>query len=98
VLDAYLSALLDGDCPRSRTLETASFAATGSDFCIWFQTTAYEINPNMATPADGKVEFDAQVTTRGGNFTLPDGSHTMFFPLDRQATGAWRVAGGGTGP
>lgn len=98
VLGAYLAALRDGDCATSRTLETANFAASGQDFWGPFQITAYEIDPDMATPRDGEVEFAAQVTTRGGDFTLPDGPHTMFFPLDRQETGAWRVAGGGTGP
>jgi hypothetical protein len=72
---------------------------------VWRQTRtlAHGADPSLvrelfggpATLGDSHVEFGLSLTTSGGDETLRDGSHTWFYSLARQASGAWRVHGGG---
>jgi hypothetical protein len=96
VLNAYLTAIVAHDCDTARTLETKDYSS-GHDCGIWHMT-AFGDPVGPETPRDGEAVFSTTVTTQGGEKTLPDGHHTLFFNLIRQPGGAWRVAGGGTGP
>ena len=97
VLNAYLGAWRAGDCATSQVLETPSYAASQAGKCGQVEVTTYQIDPNPATPTADWAEFSATVTQKGGDETL-DGTHTLFFGLLRQPTGAWRVSDVGTGP
>ena len=50
-----------------------------------------------ATPGNEAI-FSTNLITEGGDASLPDGLHTWFYTLIRQADGAWRLVGGGSGP
>lgn len=97
VLTRYLAALEAGDCERTRSLATPSFIVNG-DLCGVLDVVAYGPLTEPATPQDGEVIYSTTLTTRGGDVSMPDGDHTWFFSLHRQPNGAWRVAGGGSGP
>lgn len=98
VLDTYLRALVAGDCESARQLATATFTVGNGDLCGQTTVSAYEVNP---TPAGTGAEtvFSTTLTTSGtGDGSIAAGRLTWFFTLDQQPDGAWRLAGGGTGP
>ena len=95
VLDDYLTAVVANDCSTARALETKDYRE-GHDCGMW-HIASFGALVGPATPRDGEVVFDTAVTTHGDD-ALPDGDHLLFFDLIRQPNGAWRVAGGGTGP
>ena len=97
VLDAYLRALKAGDCKTAQALTTSSFASNG-ELCGHVRVKSYTPVGSPATPGDEAI-FSTNLITQGGNPSLmPDGLHTRFYSLIRQADGAWRVASGGSGP
>ncbi len=98
VLSAYLAALRAGDCERTRSLATPAFVAGNGDLCGVLDVTAFTSLTGPATPDGGEVVFSTTLTTRGGDVSMPDGDHTWFYTLIRQPDGAWRIAGGGSGP
>lgn len=97
VLDAYLNALVEGDCVTARALATPTFG--DGHFCgVALHMTSFGVDPAPATPRDGELVYSTTITTQGGDETILDGTHTWFYTLIRQEGGAWRIAGGGTGP
>jgi hypothetical protein len=98
VLDAYLAALQAGNCHGARALATPGFADGTEVYCNGMRVTGFNIPSDSAQINDSEVEFALDLTTSGGNETVPDGTHTWFFSLVRKAGGAWRVQGGGAGP
>jgi len=99
VLDAYLQALLAGDCATAHTLVTATFIIGNGELCGALTVTAARIDPvGPARPSDHEVVFGTTLTTVGGDASMPDGEQTWFYDLQRQPDGAWRLTGGGSGP
>jgi hypothetical protein len=97
VLDAYLRALKAGDCKTAHALTTSSFASKG-DLCGHVRVKSYTPVGSPATPGDQAI-FSTNLITQGGDPSImPDGLHTRFYSLTKQADGAWRVIGGGSGP
>ena len=96
VLDAYLRALKAGDCKVAQALTTSSFASNG-ELCGHLQVKSYTPVGHPATPGYEAI-FSTNLITQGGDASMPDGLHTFFYSLTRQADGAWRVASGGSGP
>lgn len=98
VLNAYLTALLAGDCDTARALATPTFFRGNGELCGGPDVSAFTPLRGPATPRDGEVVFSTTLTTRGGDGSMPDGDNLWFYSLVRQPNGAWRLAGGGSGP
>jgi hypothetical protein len=96
VLDAYLRALKAGDCKTAHALTTSSFARNG-ELCGHLRVKSYTPLGRPATPGN-EVIFSTNLITEGGDASMPDGLHTWFYSLTKQADGAWRLVGGGSGP
>jgi hypothetical protein len=97
VLDAYLRALKSGDCKTAHALTTSTFASNG-ELCGHLRVKSYTPVGKPATPGNEAI-FSTNLITEGGDASImPDGLHTRFYSLTRQADGAWRVASGGSGP
>ena len=92
VLTAYLLALRSGDCQSSRALTTRAFGEP----CVTVK--AYTPLKGLSNSGDDEAEFATTLTTAGGGAMMPDGLHTRFYILDRQADGAWRLVSAGSGP
>jgi hypothetical protein len=99
VLEAYLAALVDGDCSARDVLGIASFGPSNGDLCGEARVRSYGIVGNPATPTDAEAIFPTRLTTDGSaDGSVRPGTITWFFDLRRQSDGAWRLAGGGSGP
>jgi hypothetical protein len=100
VLRVYLDELQAGDCAATQTLAISTFRPGNGELCGITNVSAYEIGGEPATvPGATEVVFAASLTTTGtDDGSLRAGSITWFYSLKRQASGAWRLAGGGTGP
>jgi hypothetical protein len=98
VLDAYLTAIQSGNCGGARALATQDFAEETLGYCSAVRVTGFRVLSEPAQVNDHEVVFSLALITSGGGYEIPDGSHTWFFTLVRQAGGPWRVHGGGTGP
>ena len=98
VLDAYLRALVAGDCATGRKLATATFVKGNGELCGDTRVSDYKINPE---PGGGGTEnvFSTAITTSGtSDGSVQAGTMTWFYQLDQQSDGSWRLAGGGSGP
>ena len=99
MLNAYLTALKAGDCGTAHRLVVASsFIVGNGELCGALNVSAFTPLTGPATPTNDEVVFSTELTTRGGDASMPDGEHTWFYELDRQPNGAWRITGGGSGP
>jgi hypothetical protein len=99
VLDAYLRALKSGDCAAGKVLGTATFSHGNGELCGATSVVAYRVVGDPATPTNDEAVFGTTLTTTGtGDGSVPAGDVTWFYSLERQANGAWRLAGGGSGP
>ena len=96
VLGAYMRALKAGDCKAAHALATSTFASNG-ELCGRVKVKSYTPVGVPATPG-GQAIFSTNLITEGGDASMPDGLHTWFYTLARQADGAWRLVGGGSGP
>lgn len=95
VLDSCLRALSSGDCTSAHALATSTFVG---ELCGHVTVKSYTPVRGPATPNDREVVFATNLITQGGGALMPDGLHTRFYTLVRQADGAWRLVGGGSGP
>jgi hypothetical protein len=98
VLSDYLAALQAGDCRTAHQFATSTFIVGNGELCGVLHVSAFTPLTGPATPRDGEVVFSSELTTSGGDVSMPDGQHTWFYTLDRQSNGAWRITGGGSGP
>jgi hypothetical protein len=100
VLTAYLEAYKGGQCGFGRQLWIDATPHTGDgDLCGQAQLITYRLNPDPATPAADIADFASTLTTNGSrDGSVQPGETIWFFELDRQADGAWRIRGGGSGP
>jgi hypothetical protein len=99
VLEAYLRALQTGDCGTGRTLTVSPFGRGNGELCDDTRVASAAIDGDPATPkADEAVFATTLVTTGTGDGSVHPGEITWFFDLRRQQSGAWRLAGGGSGP
>ena len=97
VLGAYLQALKTGDCKAAHALATSTFTFDNGELCVHLRVKSYTPVGDPATPGDQAI-FSTNLITEGGDASMPDGLHTYFYTLIRQADGAWRLVGGGSGP
>ena len=97
VLNAYLRALKAGDCKTAHALATSTFSVGNGELCGHLSVKSYTPLGKPATPGN-EVIFSTNLITEGGDASMPDGLHTWFYSLTKQADGAWRLVGGGSGP
>lgn len=99
VLDAYLRALVAGDCDTGRKLVTTTFVKGNGELCGDTQVSAYRIQPEPARPSADEAVFATTLTTSGtADRAVQAGDIIWFYSLDRQPDGSWRIVGGGSGP
>ncbi|HEY8438734.1 MAG TPA: hypothetical protein VIK65_09000 [Candidatus Limnocylindrales bacterium] len=99
VLDTYLMALAAGDCQAGRRLALTTFAKGKGELCGETRLISYRVDLVPATFSDREVVFAAHLTTTGtADRSVPPGEMLWFYDLLRQPNGAWRLAGGGSGP
>jgi hypothetical protein len=99
VLEAYLGALVAGDCSAGKVLGVGTFTYGNGELCGSTHVTAFRIAGQPATPSNAEVVFATTLTTGGSaDGSVPAGNITWFYDLQRQPNGAWRLAGGGSGP
>lgn len=96
ILTATPLALVGGGALAVWLLTTSSFA-TNRVLCGHLRVKSYTPVGDPATPGNEAI-FSTNLITQGGDASMPDGLHTLFYSLAKQADGAWRVASGGTGP
>lgn len=99
VLDAYLAALLAGDCETARLFTTSTFTIGSGELCGGATVLEVEVHPaGPARPSDDEVVFATTLAITGGDASMPDGEQPWFYVLGRQPDGSWRLTGGGSGP
>ena len=99
VLDAYLHALLSGDCAAGHALGTETFRKGNGELCGETTVISARVNGDPATPSSDEVVFASTLITTGtADGSVPDGEITWFYALGRQPDGSWRLTGGGSGP
>jgi hypothetical protein len=99
VLDAYLRALVAGDCAIGRKLAVPTFQKGNGELCGSTGVTGFRIEPPPARPsADEVVFFSVLRTTGSDDGSIQPGEIGWFYSLQRQPSGPWRITGGGTGP
>jgi len=86
VLEAYLQALVAGDCETVSALR----AGGGDGLCGALEVSAYTRSEPEITP-DGRVVFSTTLTTSGGDGSFPDGDNLWRCWLSQQPDGGWRV-------
>jgi hypothetical protein len=98
VLNAYLTALRAGDCDVAHALALSSFVIGNGELCGAVHVSAFTPLIGPAGPGDGELVYSTTLTTDGDGVSIPAGDVIWFYALDRQPNGAWRLAGGGSGP
>ena len=99
VLDAYLHALLSGDCAAGHALGTETFRKGNGELCGETTVILARVNGDPATPSSDEVVFASTLVTTGtADGSVPAGEITWFYALGRQPDGSWRLTGGGSGP
>ncbi|HXI81313.1 MAG TPA: hypothetical protein VNM34_10910 [Verrucomicrobiae bacterium] len=99
VLDAYLHALLSGDCAAGHALGTETFRKGNGELCGETTVISARVNGDPATPSSDEVVFASTLITTGtADGSVPAGEITWFYALGRQPDGSWRLTGGGSGP
>jgi hypothetical protein len=101
VLDAYLSALVAGDCDTAAQFVGSSVYNWGGDaFCGGItRVVAFKILGEPHRLGLNMVVLSTALTTTGTTRGLPPGEAAFGFVLQQQSSGAWRVVEGyGGGP
>lgn len=99
VLRAYLEALVRGECSAGKVLGTSSFGFGSGELCGHTTVSSFIIDGPPAGPTATEVVFATTLVTSGtADGSVQPGTLTWFYDLKRQPNGAWRIAGGGSGP
>jgi hypothetical protein len=95
VLDAYLSALVAGDCDTAGQFVGSPVYDWGGDaFCGGVtHVVGFRILGDSTWLAMNQVMVETALTTTGftTGMQLPAGDYSFFFDLQQQSSGAWRV-------
>lgn len=101
VLEEYLAAVRVGDCAAGRRYTLDTFSASNGDLCGSLTVTDAAIDRlDPVFASDDEVVFSTTMTTMtttGGDASMPDGTVTWFYDLQRQPDGRWLLTGGGSG-
>jgi hypothetical protein len=74
------------------------FGFGNGELCGHTTVRSFAFDGPPATPSDNEVVFATTLDTTGSAGSIEPGSLTWFYDLLRQPDGAWRIAGGGSGP
>jgi hypothetical protein len=98
VLDAYLRALVAGDCQSGRTLWSGGHTTGDGDLCGDATVSVYRIG-DAATPTPTETVYATTLTTGGSrDGSVSAGQVTWFYTLDQEPDGRWLIHAGGSGP
>jgi len=98
VLDAYLHALVAGDCTSAHALAAPTFKTGNGELCGDVTVSSFSVSGDPATPGRDEVVYASVLTTGGSrDGSISRGRTTWFYDLKRQ-DGAWKLVGGGSGP
>ena len=98
VMDAYLQALVAGDCSTAHALATSTFKPGNGELCGDVVVSSFSLNPEPAAPGRDEVVYATELITEGSSDgTIQRGRTVWFYDLKRQ-DGVWRLVGGGSGP
>ena len=98
VMDAYLQALVAGDCTAAHALSTSTFGPGNGDLCGDVVVTSFSVHAGPAMPGRDEVVYATDLDTEGSaDGTIPHGRTTWFYDLARHDDG-WRLVAGGSGP
>jgi hypothetical protein len=99
VIDAYLRALVAGDCTAAHALATSTFKPGNGELCGDVRVSSFTLNRDPETPTRDEVIYGSvlDITDGSSDGTIPRGKVIWFYDLKRQ-DGAWRLVGGGSGP
>ncbi len=67
-------------------------------WCDRRQVTSFALPGQGAQPTDNEAVYAVEITTVGGDESLPDGEHYWFYDFRRAPGGPWRVSSVGSGP
>ena len=100
MLNAYLDALVHGDCSAGRALGNAHFIQVGGgELCGATKIKSFRIDGAAPSPFTDEVVYATTLVTTGSDDgSVQPGALTWFYDLKRQTDGAWRLVGGGSGP
>jgi len=100
VLNAYLDALVRGDCSAGKALGSVHFIQVGGgELCGSTKVKSYRIDGGAPSPFTDEVVYATTLVTSGtDDGSVQPGILTWFYDLKRQPDGAWRLVGGGSGP
>lgn len=99
VLDAYLRALVAGDCGTAHALGTSTFSQYNGNLCGATQVSSYRVVGGPSSPnATERVYATTLVTDGTGDGSNLAGQLGWFYTLELQPNDTWRLTGGGTGP
>ena len=98
VMDAYLQALVAGDCSTAHALAASTFGPGTGELCGDVVVSSFSVKADPATPRDDEVVYATELVTEGSrDGTIPRGRTTWFYDLERH-DGTWRLVGAGSGP
>ena len=98
VLATYLTALGAGDCTSARAFAAPTFRQGNGELCGAVRVSAIRVDWDPARSANEVVYATTLTTSGSADGSVPAGDITWFFDLKREADGAWRLVGGGSGP
>jgi hypothetical protein len=100
VLQAYLDALVHGDCSAGKALGSAQFIQVGGgELCGATKVKSFRIDAAAPSPFSDEVVYATTLVTTGSDdASVQPGTLTWFYDLKLQPDGAWRLVGGGSGP
>ena len=97
-LTRYLDALTAGDCAAARQAAAPSFVVGNGELCGAARVSAHSTPENPAATNPNEREFAITLTTGGSaDGSIPAGTLTWFYILQRQPDGRWLLTGGGGG-
>jgi hypothetical protein len=97
VLESFLKSLAIRDCEHARAYSTNDGFRQVGGLCDRIVVVHFDVVGERARSSRDEVVFDAILTIDGRSEGLSGGSR-FFFALERQPSGAWRIAGGGSDP
>ena len=85
VLDAYLRALVAGDCRTAHALVTPSFSIGNGELCHAVKVSAFSLRGGGTTVGAHEVVYSAVLTTGGSSDgTIAPGRTLWFYDLKRR--------------
>lgn len=95
VLDAYLTALVAGDCDAASSFATSTFVVGNGELCGAADVTSAVVQSGPSLAGGG---FAVTLRYDHGDASMPPGGTIWFYNLRQDAAGRWQLNGGGSAP